>query len=188
MSRPWVSTKSLLVVASFSRHLAALSWGQQQLEAAYGSIALVSCDFPFHHTSYYEESMGSDLKKRFLVFEDFFSPDCLPDVKKFTISLETKLIGSAAYPECRPLNLDPGLLQLGKFLLATTKDQSHRIYLRDSIFAEVTLRYQRSGFTPWPWTYADYREPAVQAFLNDARGLLYRKIQAEVAMDPAAGS
>ena len=73
------------------------------------------------------------------------------------------------YPEPRPLNLDPGVLELGKFLLATTKDQAHRIYLRDGIFAEVTLRFQDGAFVPWEWTYADYRLPEVRAFLGEAR-------------------
>jgi hypothetical protein len=72
------------------------------------------------------------------------------------------------------VNLDPGLLTLGKFMLATTKDQGHRIYLRDGIFAEVTLRYQAGAFEPWPWTYADYRRPEVHAFLQSARAF-YRE-------------
>ena len=71
-----------------------------------------------------------------------------------------------------------GLVQLGKFLLASTKDQAHRVYLRDDIFAEVTLRFQAGAFEVWPWTYADYHEEAVRAFLNQARGLLYEKVVA----------
>jgi hypothetical protein len=67
------------------------------------------------------------------------------------------------------LNLDPGVLSLGKFLLATTKDQAHRIYLCDGIFAEVTLRFEAGEFVPWPWTYADYREPDVREWLKQAR-------------------
>jgi len=179
MSRPWVSTKSLLVIACFSRHRTALEWAQQRLGSRYGALALVSCDFSFHHTTYYEPTMGQGLVKRFLVFEAFIQPDCLPDAKNFTIQIEKELMEKQEYAEPRPLNLDPGLLQLGKFLLATTKDQAHRIYLRDNIFAEVTLRYQRDGFVPWPWTYVDYQEPAVRQFLDEARALLYRKIQAD---------
>ncbi len=57
---------------------------------------------------------------------------------------------SDSYPEPRPVNIDPGYLNLGKFLLATTKDQAHRVYLRDGVYAEVTLRYQAGAFEPWP--------------------------------------
>jgi hypothetical protein len=86
-----------------------------------------------------------------------------------TNDLEAELAGKKTYPEVRPLNLDPGILTLGKFLLATTKDQAHRIYLRDGIYAEVTLRFQDGKYEPWPWTYGDYREPALLAFLKETR-------------------
>jgi hypothetical protein len=67
-------------------------------------------------------------------------------------------------------------LQLGKFLLASTKDQGHRIYLRDGIYAEVTLRFEGKEFVPWPWTYADYREPMAREFLRQAREELRVKL------------
>jgi hypothetical protein len=79
----------------------------------------------------------------------------------------------------RPINIDPGLLELGKFLLATTKDQAHRIYLRDGIFAEVTLRYHAGAFEPWPWTYADYRQPCVHEFLLQAREYYRQRLREE---------
>ena len=112
---------------------------------------------------------GANLKKRFLAFRDLAPSDCLADVKLFTIDLERQLAQTKQFPDLRPLNLDPGLLQMGKFLLATTKDQAHRIYLRDGIFAEVTLCFHDGVFDVWPWTYRDYREPAVLAFLQQAR-------------------
>jgi hypothetical protein len=92
--------------------------------------------------------------------------------------LEQELARSGTFPESRPLNLDPGLLELGKFLLATTKDQAHRIYLGEGIHAEVTLRYQAGAFEPWPWTYADYREPAVLAFMKEARDYYRQRLRA----------
>jgi hypothetical protein len=169
-------TYSLLVVAGFSRHLEALKWAADQLTPQYGPTSLISPDFPFRHTKYYESAMGTDLVKRFLIFEPIVPADCLAEVKRFTINLEKKLADSGCYCEERPLNLDPGLLQLGKFLLATTKDQAHRIYLRDGIFAEVTLRYQTGSFEAWPWTYADYREPAVLEFLCQGRAILHKRV------------
>ena len=172
MGNPRNSTASLLVAACFSRHPQALAWAEQQLQPVYGPILLRSADYAFHHTRYYEPEMGADLRKRLIVFEPLTAPDCLPAVKRHTIQMEQELAASGLFPDARPLNLDPGLLQLGKFLLASTKDQGHRIFLRDGIFAEVTLRFHAGAFEPWPWTYADYREPEVLRFLAEARELL----------------
>ena len=166
---------SLLVVACFSRHQQALDWAQARLQETYGACQSVSPDFDFHHTDYYLPSMGAGLKKRLLVFDALQCADILPEAKIFAIGLENDLARRGQFPEERPLNVDPGLLQLGKFLLATTKDQGHRIYLRDGIYAEVTLRYEAGKFEPWPWTYADYREPALRLFLEEARAALYQK-------------
>src|SRR5438105_2673525 len=146
MSRSADSLHSFLVIACFSRHPDALAWAEEQLQLAYGPIQLRGLDYEFHHTRYYEPEMGTGLRKRLVVFERMPEPDCLPDVKMHTIRLEEELAGTLRFPENRPLNLDPGLLQLGKFLLASTKDQAHRIYLRDGIFAEITLRFHDGHF------------------------------------------
>ncbi len=159
----------LLVVAVFSRHDQALRWAAEQLTSLFGPIALASPPYLFQQTAYYQQSMGTDLQKQFLVFEDLVAPDCLPQAKHSTNAIESDLVRLGLYPEERPLNLDPGILSLGKFQLATTKDQAHRIYLAGGIFAEVTLRFQAGEWQPWPWTYADYREPYVRNFLRQAR-------------------
>jgi hypothetical protein len=167
----------LLVVAAFSRHAEALRWGRERLEETYGPVGLSSIPFLFNQTRYYEATMGTDLRKQFFAFERLAAPDCLAGVKLHTIALERELAGAATYTEARPLNLDPGVLVLGKFLLATTKDQAHRVYLRDGIFAEVTLRYHAGAFEPWPWTYADYRLPEVHGFLLQARDFYRQRLR-----------
>lgn len=159
----------LLVIALFSRHPDALRWGRHRLEQLFGSVALVSPEYDFVQTSYYEQTMGPALRKHFLAFQDLVAPDALPDIKARTNELEQELGRAGAYVEPRSINIDPGLLSLGKFMLATTKDQAHRVYLHDGIFAEVTLRFQAGAFEPWPWTYADYRQPVVLDFLRQAR-------------------
>jgi hypothetical protein len=171
--------RALLVVAAFSQHLDALDWAADRLQTLFGPIVRTSPDYFFSHTTYYEKTMGSTVTKRFFLFDGLRAPDILPVTKRQTISLELELIEAKKYPEPRPLNLDPGLLFLGKFCLATTKDQSHRIYLRDGIYAEVTLRYTKSEWEPWPWTYADYREPVVHSFLAASREHLYNMLEAE---------
>jgi len=132
--------------------------------------------------------MGSGLRKRFLVFQDLIPADQLVDIKLRTNELEQELKISKSWPEPRPLNLDPGILSLGKFMLATTKDQAHRIYLRAGIYAETTLRFQDHAFQPWPWTYADYRQPEVLAFLGEAREYYRQRLASRDALGPEGRS
>lgn len=177
MAKPRKPMPSLLVIAIFSRHPEALEWARGRLTSAYGPVARTSPDFDFKQTTYYQKTMGPGLKKRFLAFENLIETDRLPDVKLFTNTLEEELAETKTYPDVRPLNIDPGLIQLGKFLLATTKDQGHRIYLRDGIFAEVTLRFEGGAFELWPWTYRDYREPEVRTFLGEVRAYFYERLE-----------
>ncbi len=159
----------LLIVAGFSRHEEALRWAREVLEQDFGPVALESLAYDFVQTEYYKAAMGSGLRKRFFVFRDLLPAERLPAIKLRTNELEAALAGAAKFPELRPLNLDPGLLSLGKLVLATTKNQAHRVYLRDGVYAEVTLRFDDGQFVPWPHTYADYRLPEALAFMKRAR-------------------
>jgi hypothetical protein len=179
MAEPRPPVPVLLVVAVFSRHARAAAWAREHVEAAFGPVALTSPVYDFTQTRYYEPTMGPGLRKQFLAFERLVAADCLADVKQRTNALEQEQACAGLYPEPRPLNLDPGVLSLGKFLLATTKDQAHRVYLRNGIFAEVTLRYHAGAFEPWPWTYADYRQPLVLAFLEEAREFYRRRLHGD---------
>jgi hypothetical protein len=177
MAEPRPVVPSLLVIAVFGRRADALTRAESRLEEAFGPIALASPTYCFNQTGYYEPSMGPDLRKRLSAFAVPVDPARLSELKQRTNALEREL--AEAFSEPRPVNVDPGLLSLGKFVLATTKDQAHRIYLRDGIFAEVTLRYQDGAFAPWPWTYADYRLPLVREFLGEARRLYRRVLQTD---------
>jgi Domain of unknown function (DUF4416) len=176
MADPRPVTPLLLVIAGFSRQSAVLAWSAEQLEALFGPIGLVSLPYDFVQTRYYEGSMGAGLKKCFFACERLLTPDLLADVKLRTNALEAEAAVKWHAAESRPLNLDPGLLSLGKFMLATTKDQAHRIYLRDGIFAEVTLHFHAGAYIVWPWTYADYQLPHVREFLGSARDYYRRRL------------
>lgn len=185
MAAPRVVLPSLLVIPVFSRYVEALEWAEEQLQAVYGPIGLRSIDFTFDYTDYYEKEMGPSLIKRLLVFDQLVPSDCLAAVKLFTNQLEANLAREQQFAEVRPLNLDPGILQMGKFCLATTKDKDHRIYLRDGIYAEVTLRFQDGEYQPWPWTYADFRDSEVRAFLRQARDYFRPRLAAwKLAQNP----
>jgi hypothetical protein len=168
---------ALLVVAVFSRHVEALDWAADRLEGVFGAIQTRSERYGFCQTRYYEPSMGEGLQKQLLLFRKLAPLDALASIKRQTNALEEEAVRLGTYAEARPINLDPGLLTSGKFQLATTKDQAHRIYLGEGIFGEVTLRFEDGHFTPWPWTYADYRLPAVLNFLGEGRRVYLRLLR-----------
>jgi len=69
------------------------------------------------------------------------------------------------------VNLDPGYLESGKIVLASTKNASHRIYLRSGIFAEATLLYYDGAFHGSSYTYQDYLWPQTLTFLTPLRSV-----------------
>ena len=138
------------------------------LAQTYGTIVLRTTPLPFTQTTYYEREMGPNLTRLYIAFAPLINLAALATVKHTTNRLEA--LWSAAQGQ-RRVNVDPGYLDLAKVVLASTKDYSHRLYIGDGIFAEVTLRYQQHAFQPWEWTYPDYRVPATLAFFQQLREL-----------------
>ena len=129
---------------------------------------------PFTFTAYYTNEMGNNIKRFFLSFEKSIQPDDITGIKIKTNQLEEVIAGEANAKVSRPVNLDPGYLAAGKVILATTKDYAHRIYLKDGIYAEITLQYRaiKSGgkeFQAMPWTYPDYCTKEYLDFFNQMR-------------------
>jgi len=123
----------------------------------------------FLWTDYYNNEMGSGILRFYLLFENKVDPQRLAEIKRTTNGVETDFSRDGK----RPVNLDPGLLAPGRFVLATTKDRAHRIALRDGIFAELTLIYERGAFHPLPWTYPDWASEPVRAMLARWRKALF---------------
>lgn len=172
MAEPTPPKPVLLISAIISRYDDAYAWACEQLERAFGPIALRSERFDHEETTYYEKEMGPHLKKWFVAFADRRDPAALADWKLATNALEADFAALGRFPEPRPLNLDPGYLTEAKLVLATTKDRDHRLYLRDGIYAEVTLRYQGGAWRTHPWTYPDYQRSDFHAFFMQCRDFL----------------
>jgi hypothetical protein len=143
------------------------------LQEKFGTVDKESPLWPFKFTDYYNLEMGTPLLRKFIAFQSLIDPNNLKEVKLYTNDLETQL--SQKYsPPTRPINLDPGYLSLSKVILATAKDYTHRIYLGDGIYAEVTLHYQHKTFCPWDWTYPDYATDNYIDFFAELREI-YRQ-------------
>lgn len=141
---------------------------EEALSSLLGPLDWRGPELPFTYTDYYEAEMGSGLLRTFYSFSRLVDPADLWRVKRDTDALERGWAGEGG----RPVNLDPGLLSLARFVLATTKDRSHRIPLHGGIYAELTLQYEGGGWRSLPWTYADWKSPAYLAALDEVRALL----------------
>jgi hypothetical protein len=150
------------------------------LEGLFGPRELESPVYPFTFTDYYRPTMGSALRRRFITFDRLADPAALADWKLATNALEARFAAASAGALPRPVNLDAGYLTAAKLVLASTKDFAHRLYLREGIFAEITLSFRGGAWVAHEYTFPDYRSGLYDAFLRQARDAHLRKA-------PAAG-
>jgi hypothetical protein len=140
--------------------------GVEDLRSAFGETDRISERFPFDFTDYYTLEMGKPLFRHFITFERLIPIPILPNIKLATNLLEEKYAGLHGK---RRVNIDPGYLCLEHVILATTKGYTHRPYLRDGIYADLTLIYRQKSFQPLEWTYPDYRQEGVVVLFNQFR-------------------
>ena len=148
-----------------------------RLEAAYGRIDLESAAFAWETTDYYRAEMGSHLLRRFVTFEQLVAPEDLIRLKLEANELEYAFAAPPGPASPRRVNLDPGYIDATKLVLASTKDQAHRLYLSRGIYAEVTLLYHHAAYHPFVYTYEDYRWPETHAFLKQARAKYLKQLR-----------
>jgi len=164
-----------LVMAMLAPHEGWFDRAEGALRERFGPIDYRSDILAFDFTSYYTPEFGEGLLRRFVAFERLVDPGGLAAVKVLTNDLERAWAEAGS----RRINLDPGYMTLAKFVLATTKDHSHRIYLGQGIYAEVTLTYRDRDWRPWPWTYPDYRSEVYRRILHDIRAVLVQQLRKE---------
>jgi len=139
-----------------------LQYTLAELKHVIGAIQENAGPMPFSHTSYYEEEMGKNLSRYFVLFAPLLERGLLPEIKLKTNTMEEVLsVGGK-----RTVNIDPGCISLENIILATTKGYTHRIYLAKGIFADLTLIYNNGGFRPLMWTYPDYKEEKIISLFN----------------------
>ena len=123
-----------------------------------GEIDYVSSFIDFNYTDYYNSEMGGNIKRFFVSFKKLIDPSALAEVKITTNRLEKQFTeNNQDGVETRKVNFDPGLLNLSRLILASTKDNAHRIPLAGGIYGEITLLFQKNKTQALPWSYIDYQ-------------------------------
>ncbi len=165
MSLPQAPNPAKLVIGLFMKDRGLLESLIESLVEEYGQVDMISAWFPFDYTSYYEPEMGAPLFRRMVTFKTLIEQVMLPDIKNQTNEIETTYLNNNK----RHVNIDPGYMLLERFVLATGKNFTHRIYMDKGIYADLTLIYQKGTFQKLPWTYPDYTQKDMLTFLHLVR-------------------
>ena len=115
------------------------AWVLDEAKRLWGEPNLIGEPIPFTLTNYYRD-IAPSLTRRFICFRGLADAGGLADWKRAACALEAR----SRTP--RAVNVDPGYVDGARLVLASTKDHAHRIWLRDGIYAEVTLRFRFGGW------------------------------------------
>ena len=155
------------------------------LSGSFGAIDLRSSIYAFESTHYYDEEMGSPIRRCFFGFSELILPGRIAWAKLRTNELELEFADKGLGVR-RPVNLDPGYLELSKVVLASTKNFYHRLYLADGIYGEATLHYEAGAWRSFPWTFPDFRSGLYDGYFLELRAL-YRNTLKRLQVERGSG-
>ena len=131
----------------------------------FGPPDLVSSWLPFSFTEYYSPEMGPHLGRVLVAFLHLADPGHLDRWKVFTNAIEERL----ALGGKRTVNLDPGYVARERLILASGKNFTHRVYLDQGIYGDLTLIYSGGKFSSLSWTFPDYAQGPVPELVDLVR-------------------
>lgn len=133
---------------------------KKELIKKFSKIDIESEIIDFNFTSYYFSEMGSPLFRQFVSFNELLDPELLPEIKKFTNSMEEKFSKNGK----RLVNLDPGYISDANVIIATTKNHYHRVPLSDGIYAHIEYVFKAKRIKCLEWTYPDFKSDEYKEF------------------------
>ena len=148
-----------------------LRWTVERLAEIWGVPEFLSSPVSFDRTNYYDE-ISPNLTRVFACFPGLVEAGGLADWKHQAIELE-----AMSRKPVRAVNIDPGYIDGARLILASTKDHAHRIYLRDGIFAEVTMRYRFRKWQAFDYTFPDFASGVYDEFLLRTRRLWLEEVK-----------
>lgn len=154
-----------IILAILTRDLTDLNSPLRLLKDAWGEEEARSEIIPFTFSNYYEKEMGRGLLRLWLSFAKPYPCEKMVALKILTAAVERRFLKDGG----RVFNLDPGIITLSNLCLLTHKNYTHRIYLGEGVFCELTLLYKKGSFQPLPWTYPDYKTKVAIDFFNAVR-------------------
>ena len=166
MGKTGFPAKAKLFFAILYSDEAVFTQALKDVTEKFGKMDEESSSFRFDLTDYYEEEMGAGLEKKIVTAEKLIDKSILAEIKLYTNSVEEKYQGEGG---SRRINIDPGYITASKLVLATTKNYQQRIYLRDGIFAEISLNFKKGRVEFNPWTYPDYKLKTTTDFFLKVR-------------------
>jgi hypothetical protein len=166
-----------LIIGILAADETSLAAAVKAISKSFGVIDLASDVWPFTQTDYYKDELGPNALRQFVSIENLIDPGKLAQIKHDTNSLEQQLADSLKLSLPRPVNLDPGFIEPSKLILASTKNFSHRIYIGNKMFAEVTLMYEKGSWRHFEYTFPDYRQSCYQDFLSKVRTRLLEQLK-----------
>lgn len=155
-------------------------WTRDALASRFGPLERESEQFPFVYTDYYRD-IASDLNRTFFSFAGLRRPDELVSWKHAAISIEAESADGESSGRGRRVNIDPGYLDGARLVLASTKDNAHRIYIAGGIYAEVTLCRRRTGWERFSYTFPDFKSGVYDDFFELVRQDWRRDLHAGAA-------
>lgn len=165
MSIPKSPDPAKLIISVFMKEKKLFISLFDRLEALAGPADMISRWLDFNFTNYYYREMGFPLFRRLVAFRNLINQDKLSEIKLSTNLLEKEYDNKRG----RRFNIDPGYLLSSRFILATGKDYSHRIYIGNGIYGDLTLMMTQKGFKFLEWTYPDYKSQDILTFLEKVR-------------------
>ncbi|MFQ5900696.1 MAG: DUF4416 family protein [Thermodesulfobacteriota bacterium] len=165
MSEPRDSLPVKLILSMITSEDGLIEEALERAEDMWGEVDFLSEKLPFNHTDYYEKEMGRNLFRRIGSFKKLISLESLPAVKHLSKELEDRYLLNHK----RRINIDPGYIAREKMVMTTFKNFSHRIYLKDKVYADLTLIYRDKGFRSLEWTFPDYAVKGMRKLLKDIR-------------------
>ena len=145
----------------------------EKVQERWGISDYQSQEYFFDLTDYYETEMGKPIFRSFNSYSALIDPGSLAEIKLATNQIEEELAESGK----RKVNLDPGYLDYDKLVLASVKYNYQKIYLRDGIYADITMFYRKGRYIAADWAFPDFQQGIYENDLLQIRHLYKQQLK-----------